>query len=123
MAEQEVLYIIQRLALVLKYCHEIGIAHRDIKSDNILIDDCNNMMLIDFAFSNSSLSGKKVENYCGTPSYMAPELIQKQPHCPKKADVWALGVVTYKILTGKHPFAGKPIVIKQQKMNLNLILK
>lgn len=91
--------------MVLKYCHEIGVTHRDIKSDNILLDDCNNLMLIDFAFSLSSLSGKKVENFSGTPSYMSPELVQKQPHCPKKADVWALGIIAYKILTGLHPFS------------------
>ena len=69
------MYIVQRLAIILKYCHEIGVSHRDIKLDTVLIDDCNNLMLIDFAFSNSSLSGKKVDNFCGTPSYMSPEMI------------------------------------------------
>lgn len=106
MSEDQARLLVQNIALTLKYCHEIGVSHRDIKTDNVLINDQGQISLIDFAFSFCSLSGKKAENYCGTPSYMSPELLNKLPHCPKKADVWALGVLTYKLVTGEHPFQG-----------------
>jgi serine/threonine protein kinase len=104
LGEEKTRELVQNIAQALKYCHEIGVSHRDIKSDNVLINQDNHIVLIDFAFSFCSLSGKKAETYCGTISYMSPELISKQPHCPKKADVWALGILAYKIVTGEHPF-------------------
>lgn len=110
MTEESAKELLQKIALTLKYCHEVGVSHRDLKSDNVLINEAGEIMLIDFAFSFCSLSGKKTESYCGTPSYMSPEVLSKQPHCPKKADVWAFGILAYKILTGDHPFNGKPAV-------------
>lgn len=107
MHEDKAKALLQKIALTLKYCHEVGVSHRDIKSDNVLINEAGEIMLIDFAFSFCSLSGKKTESYCGTPSYMSPEVINKQPHCPKKADVWAMGILAYKIVTGENPFNGK----------------
>ena len=106
MTEDQAKQMVQNIATTLKYCHEIGVSHRDIKTDNVLINEQGQIMLIDFAFSFCSLSGKKAETYCGTPSYMCPELLNKLPHCPKKADVWALGILTYKLVTGEHPFHG-----------------
>jgi serine/threonine protein kinase len=133
LGESEVKDIVQAIAVALKYCHEIGVAHRDIKTDNVLVGPvCYNqeqlapeerfqmpdqastflkgkqIMLIDFAFATSCLGAKKVETYCGTTSYMSPEIIRKEAHCPKKADVWALGIVAFRLLTGEHPFAMKP---------------
>ena len=104
--EDQARVLVQNIAFTLKYCHEIGVSHRDIKTDNVLINEEGQIMLIDFAFSFCSLSGKKVETFCGTPSYMCPELLNKFPHCPKKADVWALGILAYKLVTGEHPFRG-----------------
>ena len=93
------------MASAVKYCHDIGVAHRDIKPDNILVDESNQPMLIDFAFGTISL-GKKSESFCGTVSYMAPEILCKQPYCPRKADIWSFGIVAYKMLFGinEHPF-------------------
>jgi serine/threonine protein kinase len=126
--ENEAKDVLQSICLALKYCHEIGIAHRDVKTENILIGgQCEledqlsgekfqipdqsseflkgkQIMLIDFAFATSCLGGKKVDTYCGTQSYMSPEILRKEAHCPKKADVWALGILAYKLLTGEHPF-------------------
>jgi len=102
---------VQKLAVTLKYCHEIGVSHRDLKCDNILIDQSDHFVLIDFAFSSSSFGGKKSETYCGTPQYMSPEIVSKLPYCPKKADVWALGIITYKLVAGDHPFHGNIRII------------
>ena len=97
--------LLSRLASAIKYCHDIGVAHRDIKTDNILVDSNNNPMLVDFAFASLSL-GKKSQSICGTVSYMAPEILAKVPYCPRKADIWSLGIVAFKMLFGvtEHPF-------------------
>jgi serine/threonine protein kinase len=110
--------ILQRLASAIKYCHDIGVAHRDIKTDNILVDASNQPMLIDFAFGTISL-GKKSESVCGTVSYMAPEILGKQSYCPRKADIWSFGIVAYKMLFGaaEHPFLRK-ISLMQALMTL-----
>ena len=61
----------------IEYCHSKGIAHRDIKLDNILIGNRENTKLIDFGFSTKMPIGMKSKMFCGTPSYMAPEIIKK----------------------------------------------
>ena len=106
--EAETKEILRKLASAMKYCHEIGVAHRDIKTDNILVDSNNNPMLIDFAFATLSL-GKKSQSFCGTVSYMAPEVLAKEPYCPRKADIWSFGIVAFKMLFGvtEHPFLRK----------------
>jgi len=79
--------------------------HRDIKIENILIEEQKRLVkIIDFGFSICSASKLKV--FCGTPTYMAPEIVSKTEYCGKKADVWALGIVLYVLLCGKFPFRG-----------------
>jgi serine/threonine protein kinase len=70
--EEEARRIFQQVLVALKYCHSKCIAHRDIKLENILIDDEKNIKLIDFGFSTCIPNNKKIRIYCGTPSYMAP---------------------------------------------------
>lgn len=86
----------------ISYCHENGVCHRDLKPENILIDDQGCIKIIDFGFSaNCSIM---LNNYCGTPAYMSPEIIKKQPYIGSKADVWALGVILYLMVVGTLPF-------------------
>jgi serine/threonine protein kinase len=61
-------------------CHSQHISHRDIKLDNILLDEGLNVKLIDFGFSTWTPSGKKTSLFCGTPSYMAPEIVNKKEY-------------------------------------------
>lgn len=63
--------------------------------------------MIDYAYSSCALGSKKSDTFCGTFNYMCPELIKRQSHCPKKADVWAFGVIAYQMLVGKLPFEGR----------------
>ena len=88
--------------------HSRNIAHRDIKLDNVLIEETTRAIkLIDFGFSVVTPSdGGKLKIFCGTPSYMAPELVRKHSYDGKQVDMWALGVLLYVMLTGVLPFRG-----------------
>ena len=86
-----------------QYCHSKNISHRDLKLDNIIITCNKTVKLIDFGFSTMNLrSGDR----CGTPRYMAPEIFQNKAYESLPADVWALGVILYKIANGFYPFKG-----------------
>lgn len=89
------------LVLVLGYLHGLGIAHRDIKPENLLIDRSGHLKLTDFGFAKE-ISERSL-SFCGTPEYMAPEMIQKSGH-NKAVDWWALGVLLYEMLVGQSPF-------------------
>lgn len=105
MSETGVSRIIRQLVNALNYCHKKGICHLDVKPENILINQSLTIKLIDFAFAVSN-SNHKIEKYCGTAKYMAPEILKKVPFYPEKADVWSVGVVAYRLFTGKPPFVG-----------------
>ena len=90
----------------LKDLHSIGITHRDIKLENLLLDDNNNIKIIDFGFSTCIPNDKKIKIFCGTPSYMAPEIVRKTEYCGPPADIWALGVLLFTILSGQFPYRG-----------------
>ena len=80
--------------------------HRDIKLENVMIDSNNNVKIIDFGFSITIPKDKKLSIFCGTPSYMAPEIIKRAPYSGYAADIWALGILLYTLLCGKFPFKG-----------------
>ena len=82
--------------------------HRDIKLENILLDETKERVkLIDFGFSTCIPHERKVKIFCGTPSYMAPEIVSKIEYSGPPADIWALGVLLYALLCGKFPFRGQ----------------
>lgn len=90
----------------LKYCHSRCITHRDIKLENLLLDDNGVMKMIDFGFSTCVPNDKKIKIFCGTPSYMAPEIVLKTEYCGPPADIWALGVLLFTCLSGQFPYRG-----------------
>ena len=83
-----------------------AIVHRDLKLENIIVDDRNNIKLIDFGFSVTTYPGQKLKVFCGTPNYMAPEICSRKEYCGFGADLWALGIITFVLLTGLYPFKG-----------------
>ena len=86
------------------YLHSNKVSHRDIKLENILYNN-GTAKLIDFGFAVSCAT--KQRTYCGTPTYMAPELVCRKEYAPQPVDIWALGVLLYRMLTGSYPFKAK----------------
>ncbi|OHT07725.1 AGC family protein kinase [Tritrichomonas foetus] len=94
------------LASILKHLHrEKKVVHRDIKLENIIIDPCGHLRLIDFGFSNieGSSNSSLFETACGTVNYAAPEVIKRELYS-HKVDVWSSGIILYAMVTGKLPF-------------------
>ena len=89
----------------IKYLHTRNppIIHRDIKPENILLDQDGRCKLADFGWSNFDDGRKNRETYCGTPEYLAPEMVTKSGH-NESVDIWALGVLLFEMLTGRTPF-------------------
>lgn len=107
MTELEGKIIFRQLIQAVGYLHQKGIAHRDLKLDNVLYDSqTQKIKLIDFGFSVGTCRDKKSESYCGTPHYMDPDIAKKVPYSPFAADIWACGVILYICLVGKLPFFG-----------------
>lgn len=100
-----------------QYLHSMGVFHRDIKLENILIDKENNPKIIDFGFSIQSISNSNLNLFCGTPNYMSPEIVQKKPYKGGPNDCWAFGVLLYKLLAGYFPFASK----KTEELNKKIM--
>ncbi|MEM7533159.1 MAG: serine/threonine-protein kinase [Chloroflexota bacterium] len=93
--------LIQQLLQALAYLHRRGILHHDLKPDNVIMSD-GNVRLLDFGLSSSDqVEGSKS---AGTPLYMAPELFEGHEYS-RMADLYAVGVLLYQMLTGEHPFA------------------
>lgn len=89
----------------LSYLHKRGICHRDIKPENILFDQDMNPKLIDFRLSKENSSS--LQTFCGTPFYIAPEIIMSDIYDGKKADMWAFGVTMHLLATEKYPWEVK----------------
>lgn len=87
------------------YLHQQGISHRDIKPENILFDDDMNPKLIDFGLSKENSSS--LRTYCGTPFFIAPEVIVSDKYDGRKADLWAYGVTMHIMATGHFPYQVK----------------
>jgi len=101
------LRLFRQISSALSYLHSLEIAHCDLKLENILVDrELSQTKLIDFGLSIQKQS--RIEDFClGTPSYMSPQLLKKEGFSPFKADVWALGVLFFKLIFGVLPFKAK----------------
>jgi serine/threonine protein kinase len=101
--ENEARAIFQQLASAIAYLHTLDIVHRDIKLENILIDGKRNIKITDFGFS-VFVQQKKLKIFCGTPSYMPPEIVMRKEYYGPPVDCWSLGVLLYATLCGCFPF-------------------
>ncbi len=116
MEPEQALAIVPPVCDALEYAHAKGIVHRDIKPENLLLDRDGRVKIADFGIA--SLVGAVGER-SGTPPYMAPEQ-QQQGRVDRRADIYALGVVLYEMLTGEQP--GKEVVAPSQKVRIDVRL-
>ena len=99
--------IFKQIFEAMDYVHKQGMAHRDIKLENILIKKNYEIKIIDFGFGMYNPENKLQKFFCGTPNYMAPEIAEKKPYVGQLADMWSLGILVYKIFCADFPFKGK----------------
>lgn len=104
--EPEVKRIMKQILHAIDYCHNKNVTHRDLKLENLLLDDKNDVKIIDFGFSTCFPHEKKVKIFCGTPSYMAPEIVARKEYSGPPVDVWAIGILIFVLLCGHYPFKG-----------------
>jgi len=101
--------------LALEYLHSLEIIHRDLKPENILINSEGHISLSDFGFAKELYENKRAKTFCGTISYMAPEMIKGTGYT-KAVDYWSVGILIYDMLTGNPPFKSKNEGTLQQKI-------
>ncbi|OAY31445.1 CBL-interacting serine/threonine-protein kinase 6 [Manihot esculenta] len=109
----------QQLISAIGFCHSRGVYHRDLKPENLLLDEDGNLKVTDFglsAFTDHLKQDGLLHTTCGTPAYVAPEVIGKKGYDGAKADLWSCGVILYVLLAGFLPFQDDNIVAMYRKI-------
>ncbi|XP_046884073.1 PAS domain-containing serine/threonine-protein kinase isoform X1 [Hypomesus transpacificus] len=99
-------YIFRQLVAAVAYLRNKAILHRDIKDENIIIDTCFHVRLIDFGSAAMLSPGKLFSTFCGTLEYCSPEVLQGNPYEGPELEMWSLGVLLYTLLFSENPFCG-----------------
>lgn len=110
----------QQLIAAVDFCHSRGVYHRDLKPENLLLDESGNLKVSDFGLS-ALLESKRQDGLlhttCGTPAYVAPEVINKKGYDGEKADIWSCGVVLFVLLAGYLPFHDSNLMEMYRKIS------
>lgn len=109
LTEEQCAVWVRQLASAIQYLHTLEIAHRDLKCENVLITQNFNVKLSDFGFVRSCIDDQSMEvtlsqTFCGSLTYVSPEIIKGSPYEPKIADMWSFGVLIFMMLNKAHPF-------------------
>lgn len=115
--EIEACRLFQQIVDGVEYCHREKIIHRDLKLENILLDEQGNVKIADFGLSNTIKFGRKsLGTNCGTPAYTCPEQIAGDRYVGSSADIWSLGVILFAMLCGFLPFEATSVPLLFKKI-------
>ncbi|XP_038993361.1 CBL-interacting serine/threonine-protein kinase 25-like isoform X1 [Hibiscus syriacus] len=109
----------QQLVSSVEFCHSRGVYHRDLKPENLLLDENENLKVADFGLSalpEQLRNDGLLHTQCGTPSYVAPEVLRKNVYDGAKADVWSCGVILFVLLAGYLPFQAENLMKMYRKV-------
>ncbi|XP_078732496.1 uncharacterized protein LOC144947179 [Lampetra fluviatilis] len=105
--EDEARRLFRQIVSAVLYCHQNGIVHRDLKLENILLDESYNVKIADFGLSSEFGNGRLLSTFCGSPLYASPEIVNGTAYLGPEVDSWALGVLLYILVYGSMPFHGR----------------
>lgn len=104
LAEEEAQKYFAEMVSAVDYMHRSGVVHRDLKLENVMLDERGHVKIIDFGLGNFFDAKKPLSTFCGTPDYCAPELFFGKTYVGPEVDIWALGVILYIMVAGYVPF-------------------
>ena len=96
------------------YLHLCNIVHRDIKDENVIIDECFNCKLIDFGSAAYYGRGIKFRKFVGTLDYCPPEVLRGEPYDGPELDIWTMGILLYVLMYGRYPFSSNEEIVRCQ---------
>ncbi|KAF3775966.1 CBL-interacting protein kinase 24 [Nymphaea thermarum] len=118
LSERESRRYFQQLIDAVEYCHKKGVYHRDLKPENLLLDSQGNLKISDFGLSALRRQGVELlHTTCGTPNYVAPEVLSHKGYDGSAADVWSCGVILYVLMAGYLPFNETDLPTLYKKIN------
>ncbi|PIA44067.1 hypothetical protein AQUCO_01800249v1 [Aquilegia coerulea] len=109
----------QQLISAVDFCHSRGVSHRDLKPENLLLDEKGDLKISDFGLSalpEQLWNDGLLHTQCGTPAYVAPEILRKKGYDGSKVDIWSCGVILFVLLAGFLPFQDQNIIKMYQKV-------